>query len=151
MCFVCRYGDVLASPECNTPTGRTEPKVVSAPDRELVPGLPADQIQRAPEPNSRMLLHSSSVVFGEAGGPSQRLTFDPSWVTAYTEAAEGQRLSGQNFNPVERLPTFTSRRPDDLPRYECTTCSRIKHTQQTPCLNQYSYHWRRKRYLHSDG
>uniref|UniRef100_A0AAQ4RT13 Pleckstrin homology domain containing, family G (with RhoGef domain) member 2 n=1 Tax=Gasterosteus aculeatus aculeatus TaxID=481459 RepID=A0AAQ4RT13_GASAC len=111
-----KYGDVLASPECNPPTGRTEPKVVSAPDRELVPGLPADQIQRAPEPNSRMLLHSSSVVFGEAGGPSQRLTFDPSWVTAYTEAAEGQRLSGQNFNPVERLPTFTSRRPDDLPR-----------------------------------
>ncbi|KAM8905298.1 uncharacterized protein AB9W97_008526 isoform 2-T2 [Spinachia spinachia] len=114
-----RSGDDLAAPECNTLTGRTEPKVVWTQDGELELGRPTDQNQRAPQgPNSTMLLHSSSVNFGEAEGPSQRLTFDPSLFTDYTvaEAAEGQRLFGQNLNPVDRLPTFTNRRPEDLPR-----------------------------------
>ncbi|XP_062416943.1 mucin-2-like isoform X2 [Pungitius pungitius] len=115
-----RSGDVLSAPECNTLAGRTEPIVVS--DGELELGPPADQNQTEPQgPNSRRLLHSSLVSFGEAEGPSQRLTFDPSLGAACTvaEAAEDQRLSGQSLNPLGRLPRDLQDSPppgeDNLP------------------------------------
>jgi len=74
--------------------------------------------------NTRMVLQGSSVIFaGEKPhyGQHSHVTFDPSQVSGHrvTETSEDHRAgaSCQNAesNPVDRLPTFTSQRPHDLP------------------------------------
>ncbi|XP_054455178.1 serine/arginine repetitive matrix protein 2 [Anoplopoma fimbria] len=100
---------------------------------------PLNERLKGSSSQTRMLLHGSAVIFteessyngssGERGHMSQHMTFDPSQGSSHTVTETAARapspwLSVQNSNPAERLPTFTSRRPQDLPAAPSTSSSR---------------------------
>lgn len=98
-------------------------------DNPGVSGGPKNDGKPDPSSNTRMVLQGSSLIFaGEKPryGQHSHVTFDPSQVSGHrvTETSEDHRAgapspwsSCQNAesNPVDRLPTFTSQRPHDLP------------------------------------